>query len=269
MSTTSSASSRWKIAAAAGAGAALAAVAVIAMSRGSDGPAEAVPPSTSVGAESTVPTSTEGGSSGDGTITVSGHGTVQVVPDVADIATGVQAQAETAGEAMDTVGAASQRLIDTLKGLGLADEDIQTSGLSLYPSYGRDGTAITGYQASTNVNATIRDVGRVGEVLDALKGLVGEQLTLGGISFSYDDPEAVLAEARTNAVANARTRAEQYADAAGVELGPIVRIVEGTVPSDVFRAAVPEAADMAAASVAVAPGSQDLAADVTVVFEMA
>ncbi len=272
MSSVMPTSSRWKIVLASAAGAALAAVAVIAMAQGDEGPAGArgeVPTQESVPGDSVPDGPDAAGPGGDGTITVSGHGTVQVIPDIAVISTGVQAQAATAGEAMDTVGAASQRLIDTLKGVGLADEDIQTSGLGLYPTYGRDASEITGYQASTNVTAKIRDVDSVSGVLDALKGLVGEQLTLSGISFSYDEPETVMADARAAAVDNARARAEQYADAAGVELGPIVRIIESSVPTDVFRqeAAMP-AADMGAGSVAVAPGSQELVADVTVVFAM-
>ena len=90
------------------------------------------------------------------------------------------------------------------RGCGIAEEDIQTSGLSLWPTFGNDGREITGYQASTNVTSPIRDVEAVGAVVDALKGFVGEELTLGGISFSYDDPEAVLGEARTAAIDNAR-----------------------------------------------------------------
>ena len=153
------------------------------------------------------------------TITVNGHGTVSVVPDTADLMAGVQAQAATATEALDTVGTKSQALIDTLKGTGIAPDDIQTAGLSLFPTYGNDGQNITGYQASTNVTATISDVTKVGDVVDALKSLVGEQLTLQGVSFSYKDPETVMAAARTAALANAKVRAEQYAEAAGVELG--------------------------------------------------
>jgi uncharacterized protein YggE len=109
----------------------------------------------------------------------------------------------------------------------------------------------------------------VGAVVDALKGFVGDELTINGISFSYDDPEEVLAEARAAAIANATTRAEQYAAAAGVEVGAIVRIVEGSVSDPVVFARSAGAAEMAADAVAVAPGSQDLAADVTVVFAMA
>jgi len=256
---------RWKTAVAAAGGAAVAAVAVIGLSgRASEDAGAVVPPDTT-----TAPPVVTGGDDTDRrTITVNGHGTVSVVPDTADLATGVQAQAATATEALETVGTSSQTLMATLQGVGIAEDDIQTSGLSLWPTYGNDGQRITGYQASTSVTATVRDVTKVGEVVDALKGLVGEQLTLSGISFSYDDPEAVLAEARAGAIANARVRAEQYAEAAGGSVGDVVRIVEGSVadPLVFARSAAPEMA--ADSAVAVAPGSQDLAADVTVVFAL-
>ena len=254
--------SRWKIGLASAAGAAVAAVAVIALSgRAFDDAGATVP-------DDSVPTAPGADGERERSITVSGHGTVQVVPDIANVWAGVQANADTAAEAMDTMATKSQALVDTLKGLGIAEEDIQTSGLNLWPAYGNDGSTITGYQASTNVNVTVREVDRVGEVLDALQGFVGEELTLGGISFSYDDPEAVLGEARVAAIENATVRAEQFAEAAGTEVGEILRIIESSVPTPVFAREM--AADMAQAapSVAIEPGSQDLAVDVTVVFAM-
>jgi len=257
-------STRWKTALAAAGGAAVAAVAVIGLSgRASEDAGAAVPPDST-----TAPTVPGGDDTNGRTVTVNGHGTVSVVPDTADLSTGVQAQAATATEALDTVGSSSQDLIATLEGVGVATDDIQTSGLSLWPTYGNDGQRITGYQASTSVTATVRDVTKVGAVVDALKGLVGEQLTLSGVSFSYDDPEAVLAEARAGAVANAKVRAEQYAEAAGAEVGDVVRIVEGNVSDPIVFARAPAPEMAADSSMAVAPGSQELSADVTVVFAM-
>jgi uncharacterized protein YggE len=258
-------SNRWKLAIAGAVSAAVAAVAVIALSAWASEPAAATPDTTT-----TVPApGGDGATTGERTITVSGHGTVSVVPDTADLMAGVQAQAATATEALDTVASKSQALIDTLKGTGIAAEDIQTAGLSLYPTYGNDGQNISGYQASTNVTATIDDVTTVGDVVDALKSLVGDQLTLQGVSFSYKDPEAVMADARTAALANAKVRAEQYAAAAGVELGGVLRIVETSVASPVMYRELAAAAPAAdSAKVAVEPGSQDLAADISVVYEM-
>lgn len=260
---------RIKTALAAAAGAGVAAVAVLALSSGSTGPASAtVPPDSTETTGSTPDAPTEPGNDvGARTITVTGHGTVSVVPDIADLMAGVQANAPTATEALDQISTSSKALIDTLNGVGIEEKDIQTSGLSLWPTFGRDGTEITGYQASTNVTATIRDVTKVGSTVDALKTLVGENLTLNGISFSYDEPETVLGDARADAVANAKVRAGQYAEAADVEVGAVVRIIEGSVSDPTVFRGMAESAD-AAGSMAIAPGSQELAADVTVVFEM-
>ena len=92
-------------------------------------------------------------------------------------------------------------------------------------------------------------------MVDALKTLVGEELTLQGVSFSYKDPEAVMADARTAALANAKVRAEQFAAAAGVELGGVLRIVESSVASPVMYRELAGAAPAAdSAQVAVEPG---------------
>jgi uncharacterized protein len=266
---------RWKLALAGAAGAAVAAVGVITFAGRAAEPAGAAPGptgQTDPPASTAPPTSEPAGdaSPSNRTITVSGHGTVSVTPDTADLMAGVQANAPTATEALAIVGTKSQALINTLKGSGVAEKDIQTAGLSLSPMFANDSQKITGYQASTNVTATIHDVNKVGDVVDALKNLVGDQLTLQGVSFSYADPEAVMADARTAAIANAKVRAEQYAKAAGASLGGVLKIVEGSVPTPVMYESMNAGSAPAAADtrVAVAPGSQELAADVSVVFEM-
>ena len=254
---------RWKYIVGSAAVARVATIGALAVTRGGDGAARATtPPDTSEPGE--PGTDVEGR-----TIVVSGHGTVQVTPDVGEVAMGVQTTAPTSQEAMDTLSTKSTALVDTLTALGIPAEDIQTSGLNLWPAYGNDGTRIEGYQASTNVTVTVRDIGRVGEIIDAAAGFVGEELTLGGISFSYDDPEVVMQEARTAAIENARVRAGQFAQAAGAEVGDILRVVESTastfeprLTSDAMESAAADAA------VAIEPGSQDLAVDVTVVFAM-
>src|SRR5687767_16018540 len=106
-------STRWKTAMAAASGAAVAAVAVIALSgRASEDAGATVPPDSTPATTPVEP--------GDGTITVNGHGTVSVVPDTADLSTGVQAEADTATAALDTVGTSSQELVETLQGAGVA-----------------------------------------------------------------------------------------------------------------------------------------------------
>jgi len=251
---------RWTAAVVAAIAAATGAVAVLATTAGS-GAGATVPPDS-------VPGQDEESDTDRRTIVVNGRGTVTVTPDIANLSLGVQTTAPTGTEALDTVGEQSTALVATLTGLGIEDADVQTSGLNLYPQYGDDGVVVTGYNASVNVEVTVRDVTRVGEIVDGAQGFVGEGLTIGGISFSYDEPEAVLEDARIAAVENAAVRAGQYAEAAGVELGEVVRIIEpapsGPIPLDFAgRFAADEAAG---ASVAVEPGSQELAADVTVVY---
>jgi uncharacterized protein YggE len=259
---------RWKTAVIAGIAAATATVAASAWatSRG-DEPASAQ--DTTV-PDTSAPAGTGTDDEGRRTITVSGHGSVDVTPDIAHLEMGVQATAPASQEALDQVAAKSETLVESLKALGIAARDIQTSGLNLWPQYDNDGQQITGYQGSVSVSITARDIDELGTVIDGVSALVGDNLTLGGIWFDYDDPESVLADARTAAIANARERAAQYAAAAGADVGEIVRISEtvagGPVPleAEFSRAS---AGDVAA-DVAIEPGRQELSVDVSVVFEM-
>ena len=161
------------------------------------------------------------------TITVPGTGTVQVEPDTATVNLGVQATEPTGAEAMEQVNADATAVTEALVAAGIAEEDIQTSGLSLYSMTGDDGSTVTGYNASLSINVTIRDIEAVGSTIDVAQQAGGDGFTIGGVSFSFADPESVLEQARIDALANARAKAEQYAAAAGVELGGVVSIVEG------------------------------------------
>jgi uncharacterized protein YggE len=211
---------------------------------------------------STEPPAEPGGSTG--TITVTGSGTVEVEPDTAILNVGVQANAPTGAEAMTQLTADSNALTEALVAAGIDAADIQTSGLSLWSMTGDDGVTIAGYQASLNVSVTIRDIDAVGPTIDAAQAAVGEGFTIGGVSFSFSDPESVLQQARADAVANARTIAEQYAVAAGVSLGDLVSIVDGYTSLPVeFARAEAAAADM---SVAISPGTLELGVQITVTY---
>jgi uncharacterized protein len=255
---------RLKVAMMAAVSASVAAVAAITLAAGGSDKARAtVPPDTTEATGDVTEDSMER------SITVTGHGTVKVTPDVADLWLGVQTTADTGDAAMSTIESKSQDLVNRLKELGTPAEDIQTSSLSLYPNYGQNGRTINGYTASVDVSVRARQIDRIGELLDSIQGLVGDELTIGGISFSYEDPEAVLEQARVAALENARARAQQYAAAAGTEVGEIVKIVEtptgGPIPY-MMEARAEAAAD---SGVAIEPGSQELVVDVTVVFAMA
>ena len=168
------------------------------------------------------------------TISVSGIGSTTVHPDTASLSLGVHAEADTATAALEQVNAAATRLIDAIKAAGVADDDITTTGLYVYPSYGMDGR-ITSHQASNTVTVTVRDIDATGPVIDAAAAAAGEDVTIGGVSFYVDDTEKVLGAARAAAVANAKEHARQYADAAGVKVGKVMWITESSVswPTDI------------------------------------
>ena len=103
-------------------------------------------------------------------ITVTGEGKITVKPDTASLNLGVQVTASTATEALSRANASAASLIASLKAIGIADADIATSGLSIYPQHNSKNT-ISGYQASNNVTVTVREIGRTGELIDAATAL--------------------------------------------------------------------------------------------------
>jgi uncharacterized protein YggE len=221
-------------------------------------------------AGATAPPSSEPGApsaAGERTITVNAEGTVRVEPDTAVVNVGVQANAPTGGEAMDQVNDSSAALTEALVASGIAEEDIQTSGLSLWTTTDDRGE-INGYQASVNVSVIVRDIEAIGPTIDAAQQAAGPGFTIGGVSFSFDDPESVLEEARVEAVTLARSKADQYAAAAGVTLGEVVSITEqsSSVPFITTRT---DMAATEAAGPAISPGQLDLVVNVTVTYSIA
>lgn len=200
------------------------------------------------------------------TVAVSGTGVAKVQPDVAHVSTGVVAEAATAKEAIARNTAAMSKLVGGLKKAGVAAADIQTTTFSVNPRYtqpkdGRPGT-ISGYQVTNQVRLTIRNVARLGDLLDEAIALGANQVN--HVAFDVADAEALKDDARKQAIANARKRAELYAAAAGVGLGEVLRISEdgpdfGPVPGGrvAMRAAVP-----------VEPGTRTLEVEVHVVYAL-
>lgn len=205
----------------------------------------------------------------DRTITVSATGQATAVPDEARIQTGVVAEAATAREALSKNNAAMATLIAGLKENGIDAKDIKTSGFSLNPRYThpRDGqpAVIDGYQAMNQVEVLVRDLDRLGEVLDRLVTLGANQMN--GIAFEVSAAETLSDAARKEAIANARRRAEVFAAAAGARVGRVVAINEGAVmePRPYLRGARAAAAMDA---VPVERGTQSLQASVTVTWEL-
>lgn len=204
------------------------------------------------------------------TITVTGEALVERAPDMATISIGVTSIEETAAAALTANSEAMRGVIERLKTAGIAEKDIQTSGLSVNPNWtGYDssssgGPSISGYTASNIVTVDILALDGLGTVLDA--AVTDGANTLNGVSFGLVDPRPVLDEARKAAVTDARAKAELLALAAGVKLGDLVSISEGGssgAPVPMFKA------DAVAASVPVQGGEVSYSASVTVTWKLA
>ena len=201
-------------------------------------------------------------------ISMTGHGEIRAVPDMAQISAGVTSNAATAAQALAANSSRMKSVFAALEKLGVPEKNIQTTGFFVSPQYtngdNNNARRLTGYQVSNEVSVRLDDVGKLGTALDALVTAGANQMN--GISFSIRNPAPLLEKARADAIADARTRAETYAKAAGVSLGPILSINEGATetPRPMYRMAV----TVAAAPVPVAAGEQSVTADVSVVWEI-
>ena len=195
------------------------------------------------------------------------EGRVNRVPDIAVIRAGVVSQGATAAEALSANARQMASVLTALKGAGIADRDIQTATISLSPQYRyaeNQPPVITGYQASNSVSVKFRDIARSGTILDTLVKQGANQID--GPSLTIDAVDAAMDEARVDAVKRARERAALYARALGMRVDRILMVSEGSdggtpgpVPQMMVRA---EAKD----STQIAPGEQQVSANVRVRF---
>jgi uncharacterized protein YggE len=196
-------------------------------------------------------------------------GEVNRVPDIARINAGVVTQAPSATQAIAQNARQMASVRAALRTAGIADRDIQTSSINLTPDYryedGRN-PVLVGYRASNEVTVRFRDIANAGRILDALVAQGANQIN--GPTFVLDKPEEALDEARIEALATARRRAELYAGRLGKRVGRILSISEsGAVipyPMPVMMRA--EAADAAGSKID--PGEQTVSVNLSVSFEL-
>jgi uncharacterized protein YggE len=195
-------------------------------------------------------------------ISVTGEAIVSMAPDLAQIDGGVTSEAKTAREASDANNAAMGKVLLALKGAGIEEKDFQTSRLSLQPQSApnRPGpSTIVGYRASNRVTVRLREVAKLANVIDTMVGAGANDI--GGINFMVSQASKLLDEAREQAIADARRKAEIYSKAAGVTLGAPLSISEEGAPGPIaYRKMV---AGMAA-SAPVAQGEETLRITVSV-----
>lgn len=163
------------------------------------------------------------------TLAISADAEVQAAPDIAEIGAGVMTESTEAAQALSANAERMSRVVAAIRKAGVADRDIQTTGLNLQPQfrYEQDREPIlTGFRASNRVQVTLRDTKTAGKIIDTLVREGANQID--GPSFRISNPEPLLDKARQEAVRKARARADLYAAAAGLRVKRITSISEGT-----------------------------------------
>lgn len=209
--------------------------------------------------------------SNDRWVEVTGEGAVAAAPDFARATLGVTTTGKTAGEAMAANAKAANALVSLIKAEGVAPADIQTSELSISPMFAQSppgqatAPAIAGYSVNNNVAVTVRDIPRLGALID--KAVSGGANSIYGVSFGHSNESALLDKARPLAVADARRKAEIYAAAGGARVGRLMVLTEegGRQPPVAFARTF---ATGAAAPTPIEAGEDRLTVIVTARFEL-
>jgi len=209
----------------------------------------------------TLATSVEG-------VQVTGTGSVSGDPDVAVLDLGVVAEESNVDEARESAAYAMERVLDSLKINGVAEKDIQTRQFSIRPVYNySDGQRVLrGYEVSNTVSAKVRDIDNTGKIIDDAVTAGGKWINVNSINFAIDDPKALQEQARAEAMADAKAKAQSLADLGGVVLGKPVSISESIGGSPIYRY------DMGASNVGSAtpiePGELEISVTVVVIYNI-
>lgn len=219
---------------------------------------------TAAGAPSSV-----GCPSGTPTITAHGHGSTQGPPDLLTVSLGVQTSASTTGAALTANSTAANGLVAQLRKDGVAETDLQTSGLSIQPTYNK--TVITGYHVTNTVTAKLHNITGAGALIDDASQAAGNAIQVNSISFSIQDDSSLTAIAKEAAVRQARDQAAAMAKGTGMHLGRLCSLNDNSaqVPEPTLGGfALGASGGAGAAAPPIETGSQQVIADVTAVFQI-
>jgi uncharacterized protein len=209
------------------------------------------------------PDSAGGAASRADGITVNGVGTVNSVPDEAQMSFGVQTEGGTSQEALARNSARMERVLAALEAAGIASKDVKTQDVSVWPKYELEGDRASGYTARNSVSVTIHELDKAGAVIDAATRAGANEVS--GPMLSSSGREQLEAKALEAAVANARTKAEALAKAAGVGVGRVTAMVEGAREPGPYAFEAMRAASTTK-DVPIRPGQEEVQASVTVTF---
>jgi uncharacterized protein YggE len=198
-------------------------------------------------------------------IQVTGVGRVVGAPDVVLLQLGVDVERPTVAEAREAAASAMQTVIDSMKRNGVADENIQTTQLTVTSALDQNRN-VRGYRVSNVTTAKITKIDTASKVIDDATVAGGNSAVVRNIRFSIDDPTELQAEARKLAVEEARKRAEELAEHAGVSLGKPASITEeyqNVVPQSAGIVAAPRTGD---ASTPIQAGELEVVVSVNVLY---
>jgi uncharacterized protein YggE len=200
-------------------------------------------------------------------ITVTGVGTVSVVPDAVRFNATVSALSSTNAAALSSASKSAAAVRAALKAAGIATKDIRSANISVYPEYNwtqEAGTKITGYRASQSFDVLVRTASKAGTIIEAVVTAGGDKVQLGGVVPTTLNPATATEDARAAAVANAKSKASSYAKLLGTSIGKVLSLEEQSSPvySSPFPMAKAGAAD--AAAVEIDLGEQDVTVTITV-----
>ncbi len=210
-------------------------------------------------------------------IWVSGQGEVMAVPDLATLRLGIEAQEASVEEAQTQASEAMDRVMNALADSGVDEKDIQTQYFNIQRvtrwNNIKEEEEVIGYRVSNIVTAKIRNLDDVGDIIDRVAAAGGDLTRIDNISFTVEDPSVYQQEAREEAMADARAKAEQMANLAGMKLGNPTYISESTyIPSPIYRtdvyAEAAQAAGAPAVETPISPGEMEIRLTVQVAYEM-
>ncbi len=198
-------------------------------------------------------------------ITVTGVGTVSVVPDAVRFNATVSALASTNGAALSSASKSASAVRAALKDKGIALKDIRSANISVYPEYNytqEAGTKITGYRASQSFDVLIRKASTAGTIIEAVVSAGGDNVQLGGVIPTTLNPSLATEEARAAAVANAKSKASSYAKLLGTSIGKVLFLEEQSSP--IYSSPFPTAKAEADSAVQIDLAEQDVTVTITV-----
>ena len=199
-------------------------------------------------------------------ITVTGVGTVSVVPDAVRFNATVSIISSTNSAALSAATKSAAAVRTALKTAGIAVKDIRSASISVYPEYNwtqEGGTKITGYRASQSFDVLVRTASKAGSIIEAVVTAGGDNVQLGGVIPVTLNPSVATEDARAAAVANAKSKAASYAKLLGTSIGKVLSLEEQSSP--VYSSPFPMAkASADAAAVEIDLGEQDVTVSITV-----